>query len=316
MVTKVIWIVRRCRLLLFVACAACLFGAGAGAESLKVGITQVDGTTVQLRLSGMIRPSIGNTATIGFEVEGVGLIPLKGTWQVKRVSGSTVTLEPIGIVDQPLLGQIATIEVAEATKAVEATEPQVVLREEPAQAGKSGKQGILLGVPFGEDPNKGESAATSIIFSTVPEGEEYSAPIPTPLESRENCDLDFSHDYRKELLADKESKRQLLREQKSWKKIFSGKYWLGILTDRNISLAGQSYAGDPKGYRIIKIFPDTSAYRKLKVGDIIYSIDGKQVNSEAPWTDAIEQSDGDIKITIGRDCEVLDFDISLQFREK
>lgn len=146
MVIKLIELARHWLLAFGVAFALSFLALVAQAESLKARIIQVSGTTVEARLRGNALPGIGDRATISFEIEGVGLIPLTGSWRVQRITGTTVTLEPAGTVDQPLVGQIVTIE---------AVEPAVSHRQEPAQGSKAGK----LGVPLGEDPYENKSGA-------------------------------------------------------------------------------------------------------------------------------------------------------------
>ncbi len=127
---KIIQIAQKWQLGLFISVAACLLVSAAQAEPLTAKITKVDGSTIHVRLDGKNRPSIGNKATISFEVAGVGQVPLKGSWRVKKVSGSSAILEPEGRVDQPRVGQTATIEAIAQT---------AVRERKPRKAGKTGK---------------------------------------------------------------------------------------------------------------------------------------------------------------------------------
>ena len=95
--------------LAFVLALALLAAAPAQAEELKAEVTKLTGDTVEVRLQGGARASVGDAATIGFVIEGVGLVPLKGKWKVTAVQGATATLSPDGEADQPRVGQVATI---------------------------------------------------------------------------------------------------------------------------------------------------------------------------------------------------------------
>lgn len=80
------------------------------AAEVKGKITKVSAKTVTATLTQQSMARIGNEATIALWIEGVGEIPIKGTWLVKSVSGSKAVLMPRSDDNaQPLVGQRVTI---------------------------------------------------------------------------------------------------------------------------------------------------------------------------------------------------------------
>lgn len=80
------------------------------AATLKGKVTKVSAKTVTALLTQSSLARVGNEATIAIWIEGVGAIPIKGRWQVKNVSGSTIILVPSADDNaQPLVGQSVTI---------------------------------------------------------------------------------------------------------------------------------------------------------------------------------------------------------------
>lgn len=118
--------------------------------------------------------------------------------------------------------------------------------------------------------------------------------------------------YKNELLSRIGSRRNLLNEQNSFLKIYRGKYWLGIMLEPNKSLAGQSYATAPRGIRIVKVFPKSSAAGRLEVADIIYGINGVEVSSIEEFVSHVQLSNGTIQVKIDRNHQLMDITIPLK----
>jgi hypothetical protein len=80
-----------------------------GAE-VKGKVSQVSATTLTATFdqAGLVR--IGNEATVALWIEGVGAIPIRGTWRVKSISGNSAELVPLANDNaQPLVGQSVII---------------------------------------------------------------------------------------------------------------------------------------------------------------------------------------------------------------
>lgn len=110
-----------------------LMAAGPAMAGNATGtITAIDGKSATVQVSGAGGVKVGDTASIGFEVEGVGLIALTGTWTVTSVSGAEVRVEPAGgDAQQPRVGQKVTFTAtapAPATVAAPAPDPATAPR--------------------------------------------------------------------------------------------------------------------------------------------------------------------------------------------
>lgn len=93
---------------------AMLFVPLARAAETTGTITEISGETIHVQLPAPAQIKAGDAASIGFVVEGVGAIPLRGTWRVESVDGTNVILRPAGPGnDQPRVGQIATFRTAD-----------------------------------------------------------------------------------------------------------------------------------------------------------------------------------------------------------
>lgn len=79
-------------------------------EEARGKVSEVSATGLTATFSQTGRVQVGNEATIALWLEGVGAIPIRGTWQVKSVSGTRAVLVPSATDNaQPLVGQDVTI---------------------------------------------------------------------------------------------------------------------------------------------------------------------------------------------------------------
>jgi hypothetical protein len=88
-------------------------------------VTRIEGDAVFVELPAPGSVKVGDAASIGFEVQGVGAIPLRGTWRVESVDGTNIVLRPAGPgADQPRVGQMATFRAADLPPTAVETAPQ------------------------------------------------------------------------------------------------------------------------------------------------------------------------------------------------
>lgn len=95
------WMVFGFASLLFLSVINVVIGSEVKGKVSQVSATEVAATFEQ---SELVR--VGNEATIALWIDGVGAIPIKGTWKVKSVSGNSAVLIPSADSNaQPLVGQ-------------------------------------------------------------------------------------------------------------------------------------------------------------------------------------------------------------------
>jgi len=98
---------------LWVAMIFCAAWGGAGyAEELTGTVTLVRDKVAHVQLGSEWLPQIEDAVTISFDVPGVGLVPLQGTWKVAEVGVTVVVVHPEGEVTQPQKGQTVSIQCA------------------------------------------------------------------------------------------------------------------------------------------------------------------------------------------------------------
>lgn len=108
-----------------ILCIAVLSASAARGAETTGTITEISGETIHVQLPAPAQIKAGDAASIGFVVEGVGAILLRGTWRVESVDGTNVILRPAGPGnDQPRVGQIATFRTADLPPSGASPAPQ------------------------------------------------------------------------------------------------------------------------------------------------------------------------------------------------
>lgn len=116
---------------LIVGVVVAVLALPAAAGELRGAVRSVSGEVVTIRCDGGVSPNPGDPVRIGFEVPGVGFVPLEGSWKVSLIGpGGEVQAAPTTTRHgEPQAGHIALIETA-ATAARPAAGP-------PAPAGQA-----------------------------------------------------------------------------------------------------------------------------------------------------------------------------------
>lgn len=86
------------------------------AGDLQGAVRAVSGDVVTIRCEGGVSPNPGDPVTIGFDVPGVGFVPLEGSWAVSLIGpGGEVQAKPTtGQHGEPQVGHVALITTAAA----------------------------------------------------------------------------------------------------------------------------------------------------------------------------------------------------------
>jgi len=90
--------------------------APAAAGELRGAVRSLSGDVVTIRCEGGVSPNPGDSVTIGFDVPGVGFVPLEGTWKVTLIGpGGEVQAKPTtGQHGEPQVGHVVLITTAAA----------------------------------------------------------------------------------------------------------------------------------------------------------------------------------------------------------
>jgi hypothetical protein len=78
-------------------------------EELTGTVIKTSGKQVSIKLDGDLMPQIGDSVTIGFMLDSIGFVPLKGKWKVSEMDSETVTADPVGETKQPQNEQLVKI---------------------------------------------------------------------------------------------------------------------------------------------------------------------------------------------------------------
>jgi len=78
-------------------------------KELTGTVINTSGKKVIIKLDGDLMPQLGDSVTIGFMLDSIGFVPLKGKWKVSDMDSVTVTANPVGETKQPQNEQLVKI---------------------------------------------------------------------------------------------------------------------------------------------------------------------------------------------------------------
>lgn len=119
----------------------CVYAEPAVAEVLKGRITDVAGKQITIHLKGQKMPQPGDGVQVFEDVPGLGLLPVKGRWQVSTVDMKNVIAKPVGETSQPSQGQSVAITSAHPQSAAQIQQgaKQIYARANDYYKGRNGK---------------------------------------------------------------------------------------------------------------------------------------------------------------------------------
>jgi len=142
------------------------------AGELRGEVRSVSGEVVTIRCDGGVSPNPGDPVRIGFEVPGVGFVPLEGSWKVSLIGpGGEVQAAPTsGTHGEPQAGHIALIETVGAV-----TQPRQV--RGPAGASGSGARGSASGVDRSGLPPIAQKPWMGVRLTRVDDSAKTGVPV-------------------------------------------------------------------------------------------------------------------------------------------
>ena len=125
----------------------------AAAGELRGAVRSLSGDVVTIRCEGGVSPNPGDPVTIGFDVPGVGFVPLEGSWKVSLIGpGGEIQASPIaGAHGEPQTGHVALITTSAAVTAPPSRQPPPQRGAPPAPSPVAGPNRSGL-PPFAQKP--------------------------------------------------------------------------------------------------------------------------------------------------------------------
>ncbi len=144
----------------------------AAAGELQGAVRAVSGDVVTIRCEDGVSPSPGDPVTIGFDVPGVGFVPLEGSWAVSLIGpGGEVQVKPTtGRHGEPQVGHVALITTA-------ATVTQPPQERGPAGAAAPAAPASAAGVDRSGLPPFAQSPWMGIRLTHVDDSAKSGVPI-------------------------------------------------------------------------------------------------------------------------------------------